>query len=524
METPEIIWSKIKRGMGQCGISAFLSAFVVGLLVHMPIMVSDIPNHDGLASMYYDQNMITSGRWFLTVACGISSYYALPWLIGVLSVVYLSFTAVCLVKTLKIQNTVTAGLIGGLIVTFPTLASNFAYMFTMDGYMLGLLLSVLAVYFVGRGKLGFIPGALALAFSMGIYQAYLPVTMLLALYLVLVEFGTEDRFGDKVRTAVQYVAMGAIGASLYYVILKLLLLIQGKELASYQGIEDMGSFSSNGIMDTLKQIYVDFAAFTIRGKVLFSNGFALTAFIILMLVCGVCFISQIVRKKLYKSVWLYILTIVCIVIIPVFTNIILIVSAGVTYHVLMRYQWVLFSVLALAYIDSSVSLPEGNALDRKKNLASWITLLTAFVLIFNYAITDNIAYSNLQKKYEKTYSYCLRLADRIEQTDGYYRGIPIYMIGVVGDDPYPVTDITQNVTDHLLGIGGDYLLYTGANYEMFFKYYMGISFNFIRPEEANYYYEDWYVEMPSFPAAGSVKVVDGILFVKTENSDRSKVE
>ena len=28
---------------------AFVSAFVIGLLIHLPVMLSDIPNHDGLS-------------------------------------------------------------------------------------------------------------------------------------------------------------------------------------------------------------------------------------------------------------------------------------------------------------------------------------------------------------------------------------------------------------------------------------------------------------------------------------------
>ena len=67
---------------------AFLSCFVTGLLTHLPVLLSDIPNHDGLASMYFDQNMITSGRWFLSVACGFSSYYTIPWVIGLLGLFF----------------------------------------------------------------------------------------------------------------------------------------------------------------------------------------------------------------------------------------------------------------------------------------------------------------------------------------------------------------------------------------------------------------------------------------------------
>ena len=67
----------------------FFTAVVLALCTHLPIMLSDIPNHDGLASIYFDQNMIVSGRWFLSIACGFSSYYTLPWLIGLISIVIL---------------------------------------------------------------------------------------------------------------------------------------------------------------------------------------------------------------------------------------------------------------------------------------------------------------------------------------------------------------------------------------------------------------------------------------------------
>ena len=46
---------------------------------------------------------------------------------------------------------------------------------------------------------------------------------------------------------------------------------------------------------------------------------------------------------------------------------------------------------------------------------------------------------------------------------------------------------------------------------------MGITFNFLKPSEANYYDTPEYVAMPSFPEVGSTKVVNGVLYVKTEN-------
>ena len=71
--TPTQLWQKGKERIKPEWKLAFMAAVLIGLMVHLPMMLSDIPNHDGLDSMYFDQNMITSGRWFLTVACGNSS-------------------------------------------------------------------------------------------------------------------------------------------------------------------------------------------------------------------------------------------------------------------------------------------------------------------------------------------------------------------------------------------------------------------------------------------------------------------
>lgn len=491
----------------------FLTAILVGLCTHLPIMLSDIPNHDGLSSIYFDQNMITSGRWFLSIACGFSSYYSLPWLIGLLSILLLAVTSVLLVEVLEIKKVSFGVLTAGLLVTFPVLTSTFAYVFTMDGYMLSLLLSVLAVYLVSKGRYGFLFGGIALAFSLGIYQAYLPVCILLCLYKVILTFLEEKDVKVKVKTVMSYLLMGVIGAILYYIILQILLFVQHTQLASYQGINEMTGFS----LKSVTTLYTDFIEFILTGKVLFNNVFSILAFGMLLLLFAGTFIQVIWQKKLYKSVWFYIVFILIVVIIPAVCNIILVVSQNVSYHTLMRYQYVILVMEMLAFTEKY-----GTGILRKSEI---VLIVSVGVLIFNYIVTDNIAYSNLEKKYEKTYAYCLRLADRMEQTEGYYQGIPVAMIGVVSENEYPVTDVTKDVTSKLLGITGDYLLYTGENYKAFFENYLGITINLVSGEEmSDIYYSEEYWEMNSFPAKDSMKVVNGILYIKTENRETTPWE
>lgn len=511
MKNPTETWNCIKKHCKTEWKIAFLGTFLLGVLVHMPIMLRDIPNHDGLASMYFDQNMITSGRWFLTVACGLSSYYTLPWLIGLLAMVYLGITSVLLTEYLEVRQTWAILAISGLLVVFPSLTSTFAYVFTMDGYMLAVLLAVLAVLLVKKYRRGFLPGALCLALSLGIYQAYLPFAVLLSLYGIFMIAATEDSMKEKGKKVLNYLWMGILGVIGYYVILQILLWIEGKQLASYQGINGMTSAPTAGIMDTILQMYRDFLAFTLKGNVFMNNLFAWGAMILLGIGVLVVLILFCRQKKWWKSVWFFVIIAVTIVSLPLCMNLILLISPEVTYHLLMRYQWVLLPVCMVAAVSRhSEKLP----------WAAWLGLVGSVILIFNYVVMDQIAYSNLEKKYEKTYAYCVRLLDRIEQTEGYYQGIPIAMIGVVGEESYPVTDLTEEVTSGMIGIGGDSLLYTGANYQTFIRNYLGATLNILPPEAMEeMYYNEVYREMESFPGKDSIKIIDGIMYIKTENQE-----
>ncbi|MBE5892052.1 MAG: hypothetical protein E7286_01590 [Lachnospiraceae bacterium] len=529
MITPQELFDKCKQKIKSEWKLAFAAAFVIGLLVHMPIMLSDIPNHDGLGSMYFDQNMITSGRWFLTVACGVSSYFTLPWLIGLLAFVYLGAAAAALTELLEIKSRVMIVLLSGLLAVFPAIASTFAYVFTMDGYMMALLLAVMSVLLTKKYKKGFLAGAICLAFSMGIYQAYLPFAVILCLYMILIILIEGENIKEKLSTVLRYLGMGVLGAGLYYVILQILLKLQGKELSGYQGIGGMNSAGTDAetmgmisrLTGMLVNIYRDFVAFTFKGNVFFNNIFSAVVLILLVLACSAVLLRMILQRKWWKNPGFFVIIVLLAAAVPVAANVILVVSPEVTYHLLMRYQWVLFLILPAAFAGRYADCPTCSLRARFRGMTEWLLVCAVAVMLFNYVVTDHIAYSNLEKRYEKTYAYCVRLLDRIEQTPGYYQGIPIAIVGVVGEEQFPETDITGPVTAGMIGISGDSLLYTSANYEAFLKNYLGATLNFLDVDTVGeIYYSEEYEEMDSFPGENSVKLVDGVIYVKTENKTR----
>ena len=512
MITVNSVFSNIHKEAGKDGRTAFFASLITGLVAHMSALVSDFPNHDGLSSMYFDQNMITSGRWFLIAACAPTSFFSLPWIIGIVALLYIALASVLTVKILKIENPCFIVLASAIITVFPSLSSNFAYVFTMDGYMMGMWFCVLAVWLVERAeKLGWLFGAVMLAFGMGCYQSYLCITMILCLYTCAVILLNDGKAREKLKGIGRYFLMGVVGVVLYYVILRILLAIQGKVLDTYQGINTMASSNGRGLADTVSLMYTDFVKFTF-GKVTVPGTVAGIALAVTAIASLVCFIRLAANKGLFKKPLFYAFSLLFLIILPCAMNAILLISTDVTYHVLMRYQWAFLIAILIAVIDHAATE------DLFGSVIGWSGLFFCAVLVCAYNVTDNIAYSNLNKKYEKTYAYCLRLADRIEQTEGYYSGIPIALVGVVGNDSFPETDITGDVTGALLGVKGDYLVYKPENYRDFYKYYLGITFNILGEDEVvKFYNEDFYAEMESFPGKTSVLLHDGVIYVKTEN-------
>ena len=493
--------------------TAFLSAFICGLLIHMPAMLMDVPNHDGLSSMHFSQNMITSGRWFLAAVCAASSFYTVPWIIGLIGILELAITAVLIRRIFETENVVTIFIISALLVAFPSLASTFAYVFTLDGYMAGLLLAVLAVYAAKKGH--FILGGISLAFSLGTYQAYLPFAMLLSIYLVWEKMASGEK--KAIAKCLEYVYMGMIGAVLYLVLLKVLLAIEGKVLDTYQGIDNLENTGLSSRIASLPHLYKDFVSFTFSKGFLTGNVCAAAGG--MLAVCAAASaLYLIIKNSLYKKAWFYFVLLITAVLVPVSANVVLIITPDVKYHLIMRYQWVLFVIACVVLCDKCVG-----KLDKEKfqTCLSWVSALAGLVIIISYAVTDNIGYTNLQRMYEKTYAYTVRLLDRIEQTPGYYQGVPVAIMGVIGDDEFPPTEVTEPATSEMIGLTGNWLIYSADNYDAFIRNYLGATLNLVpEDKETEIYYSDEYIEMESFPGETSVRMIDGIICVKTEDALR----
>lgn len=129
---------------------------------------------------------------------------------------------------------------------------------------------------------------------------------------------------------------------------------------------------------------------------------------------------------------------------------------------------------------------------------------------------SNIVYFNMNERYEKSYSLCLRIADRIEQTEEYHPWVKVAFVGGEPDyNKYPTTEATLKVLRGYYASRSDYFLDKTASYVTFFKHYLNISLSeATEEEEYNVSQTETVRRMGTFPAEDSVRMVDGILVIK----------
>ena len=437
---PENLLKKIIERIAPQWKICFISSLVVGLIAHLYKITSWLPNWDSLVFRYDPQNMLGLGRWFLPVVCSFSSFYDLPFLNGIIAILFYAAGAVCICKMLRVENKITAALIGALIVSFPTVTSVMMYNYVADGYGIAFFMSALAAVYITKEKPNYVVSVLLIAFSTGIYQAYLTVTIMLILLHLIDEviFSGTDLISVWKKTALMLLT-GVAGVALYVIVLKVLLSAFSIEMLDYQGVNTMTSLSN---IDVFASLYIIKDTF-IKCFFDISNGINLYVVlnVIVVIISLVCYIKSIIKSQLYKNP-LKIVTIALFAVMLVCgAGAIAFINTYVDYHNLMRMGYVVSYLFFLIIYEKS---SEDNEVH--KAIKCWTILLTAVVLISNQVVIANVSYHKAQMAYEKSYGVLIRIADRIEQTPGAENCGKILVIGALDNSEAYGVNLTPDIT------------------------------------------------------------------------------
>lgn len=486
----------------------FLATWILGLLAHAYRFFNYLPTWDSMYNFKGTGATFYSGRCFLGFFSGLSSEYDMPWVNGFFSLFYISIAVVLLIDLFQIKSRLGVVLLAALVVTFPTVTSTFAYMFTADGYMMAFLLAVLGVYLTWKWKYGIWLGIVCIGLSMGTYQAYVSVALVIILMIGIRDLLLDCKaFKEAFFADWKYFALMVGGMVFYKVVDSLINAYYGIELTSYQGIGSMGILSPiEYVLALRKSLGALDDIWYLREGLPVGNPYAIANTVVVLFV-AVTTVWLMIKNKTYKNVPGAIVTFLAAGLLPLAAFAVNFVSSGVLYHTLMEMGVCFVYLWMLLYIE------RGKWEQKFAKVWKTLGLLTLVYLVYYNTINANLAYNSMNISYEKTYGVCSDILNRIGDLEEYPEVTRFATMGTYKADSSGVEDIHPSI----MGVSQDVFLEGDWHYLAMWNYNFGRAFAMASGDEKTAIKEtEEYQEMPIYPAKGSVDVINGVIVIKFE--------
>lgn len=506
--------------------TVFGVTFCVGMLAHLYMYTNTIPNFDGISRMYDEQQMTIAGRWFLHYASYLNGFMQMPLVIGVITMFFLALTAALVVKLFQMRSVVFGCMWGVVLVVFPAVADTNAYIYTAAAYGLSAFLAVAGVWMSRRWKWGFFGGSVLLALAMGIYQTYVTVAIVLAVLLILRETWKEE--ADTLQIfwqGIRYLIFLGLGSVLYYIILQIFLKVKNLQLWSYLGMSTVtDKYPIDQLGSILRETYAQVGEFFLKSGTtkVFAHPVMVGVNVLLLVVTIGMFLALVWKKRLWKQAVKLGAGLVMLLLLPLAVNFVQIISPFSAPRTIMQFAYVFLYLLPLLLADVWME-------ENLKKLGEAAVLVTAggvlAVALYCWEY-DNVLYTLLNQVHRATESYVTNLVSRVESCDGYTYGIPVVIVGSFPEGRYN-TDIegynwvksSSSLTSSVIPLNKHIYYYLNDWLNVPWEEPSEEVFEQITATEA-------FMQMPLYPDAGSVQIIDGCVVVKVKDtySPRSEYE
>lgn len=496
---------------------ALLHTLLFMVIFHAYRYVSPQFTHDSLAFAAEADGpwKIGLGRFMQPVYWKLRGHVAAPYIVGLLSYVYLALSVYMVSDLLDLRFGVSRLLLAGVMTGSLTLiAANSAYIHEADCFMLALCLNVLAAWLCLKPvrRLWMAAPVLLMA-AMGLYQAffqvYVALTMVWAIRRLLES--DEEKTGRILLRCVRAAAMLVAGMLVYAAVWQAVMKATGIQAVNgYNGLTDVGDYANVSIPRLIAETW----AYPLRYLRAENSR---NAWVVRLARGGIyacaatSVVYALVRKR--RGVRTCAVAAGLVVLLPMGMNCMYVISKGLV-HDLVVYAYCFADVLAIAAAEYAVSLWVQSGTGRMKRGA-----VSAFLVLFSLLFADKALYANqlyLRKdlEYNATLSVMTRVMDRLEQLDGYQAGItPVVFCGEMGQSPL-VGDSSALL--HIKAVEGSSYRYAISSESSYWWYFDDVlNYPIARhPYPSTIRALDEVQAMPVFPQNGSVAMVNGVAVVK----------
>lgn len=495
---------------------AMCYTFLFGFLAHGFMLTNLNVSHDAVFNFYNElpahQHQVELGRFLEPVYREMTGTRLLmPWSLGLVAFFWLGIAVFLVCRLFDLSGRWEILLTAGIMtVNISVTATAAAYEPWLAADMFTLLMAVFGVWCwrlygkshqVSRLALGMA----AVIVSLAIYQSYLSVTVALIIMLSIQDLVKKKGAAKVFRDGCVGAGMVGVSGIVYYLLMKIssslsvVPLLEGKH-DSVTNLWDNQETILQRVVYCLKEAVTHFFAKDENiypYPVVWAANFLIGCASLCLVVCLV----RKLRGELKTGEWLLMALLVAVL--PFAAYLVRLLNPYV--HDLMVYSvWLLYLLPIL------LSRWTYQCNGRWGRYSGAIVILLSFIL-FSYIQTDNAVYVKKQVESEATLSLMTEVMSEVERTEGYVPGETELIF--VGD----ITQILQPLPgmERITGISGTNkptAIVDPNIYQEYFNHVMLRKANFVYEEDAKKWTE--VQEMPAYPQAGYVRMLDGTVVVK----------
>lgn len=504
--------------------NVFIYTIIIGILTHAfritnTMICSDSTNY--LNSI--GASWVTSlGRFLLPIVERIRGGNELPWLIGIISLFAIAASAVLFTEIFDIRSKVGQIFVAFIMVANPVVTSIFAYMYTADGYFFSLFFALLAAYLCleKKGTGTILLSGICLACSLGFYQAFLSVIILVMLfYLFRMVYLCKFSWKEIGKKTGRCLTSGIVGLAVYGILLKIVWSSGEYGVTSYMGMDEAASsFGIQTILSAMVECYIDFARYYLvrfqvnRYNVMNVMMFGLT---------GILWIAVLTKKKCWKKVGNVVVSLLLFPMLPFVCHIFEFVSEGVSYtSTSMEYSLALVYLLPVIMLEDYYDNGELNITKKNRN-KFWLRNI-AFLLLccisLHFMVIANRAYYNMKNANTKVEMLVNRIETRMEMMEGYHDDMQVAIYGSCYQIPEYVPAAPM-----MSGVVSNIFLTQGGEYINVMNHYLSTHYSWAgdaRMKELAAYEE--FTEMGLWPAENSLRIIDGTMVIILSENDMER--
>lgn len=505
----------------ETGRFVFASSVVIMLVAHGFCFMNLMYSHDSLC--FYEKggfDKVGLGRWLYPFLVQ-SRLMATPWVMGALSILYVSLSVVMVTKLFDFCR-IRGLCVAALFATNIALTCLFcSFIYDADADCLGLLMACLAVFAFKKFPKIFniIVPVPALVLCLALYQAYICVAVGLFIALLIRESGKCNSWNDVLSVfllGVKELITLILSMVLYIPLMRVAARCFGVELSnSYNGAGNLSSLTLHDIIEAIPTTYEYFRDTFLEVSEINTVAVVTVNRLMLIILIISVLIYIVAHRKFLGSL---VIVLPCIFVMPLALDAIYLVSFGMI-HQLMIFAFCLAYLLPLLLIpthnDTVFEDHHWNTwFDYARKTVCAVTVLAVLIIGFNNIVYANGAYVYKKLVYDNTALHAQTIWKDINSIDGYREGeTPVVFVGEFNSSRAAYNSpIAKRYYGVLNGCANSAVTYPNTD-RRFFEGILGRKIN-LYYDGADISENDEVLNMPIYPANGYCRMIDDKVVVK----------